>query len=243
MPLRDHFRPPLADHFNWEGVHGAWPTFMIQHLNQRLPDDFVAEPRVHLGSQFEGDIGTFEKDASISSEAREAQDNGSAIAWSPDTPVLTVETDFVEPSEYEVLVYDITRARRLVAAIAIVSPANKDRPEHRRAFVAKCAAMLQQQVSVSIVDIVTIRRFNLYAELMELIDRPDPAFGGDVPDLYAVTCQGRKADSRTFLDLCPFALRLGEPLPTLPIWLREDLTIPLDLNASYDDTCRMLRIR
>jgi hypothetical protein len=35
-----------------------------------------------------------------------------------------------------------------VAAIEIVSPANKDRPEHRRKFVAKCAALLQQGVSV-----------------------------------------------------------------------------------------------
>lgn len=48
-----------------------------------------------------------------------------------------------------------------MAAIEIVSPANKDRPEHRHAFVAKCAALLQNQVSVTIVDLVTTRGFYL----------------------------------------------------------------------------------
>ena len=38
--------------------------------------------------------------------------------------------------EYEVRVYDEKRHCRLVAAVEIVSPANKDRPEHRHAFVA-----------------------------------------------------------------------------------------------------------
>ncbi len=243
MSLRDHFRPPLADHFNWEGLHGAWPTYMIQHLNRVLPAEYVAEPRVHLGSRFEVDIGTFETEASEVSTPQEAGTNGTVAAWSPDAPVLTIETDLVEPSEYEVLVYDATRARRLVAAIEIVSPSNKDRPEHRRAFVAKCAALLQQQVSVSIVDIVTIRSFNLFADLMELIDRPDPAFGADAPDLYAVTCRGRRSGNRSYLDVCPFALKLGEALPTLPVWLSEEVKIPLDLQASYEDACQLLRIR
>jgi hypothetical protein len=31
-------------------------------------------------------------------------------------------------------------------------------------------------------------------------------------------------------------------LPTLPLWLTEDFAIPLDLEASYEQTCRDLRI-
>lgn len=37
-------------------------------------------------------------------------------------------------------------------------------------------------------------------------------------------------------------LTLGQPLPTLPLWLAENLAIPLDLEESYEDTCRTLRI-
>src|SRR5688572_657127 len=67
--------------------------------------------------------------------------------------------------EYEVRVYDAARGRRLVAAIEIVSQGNKDRPEKRDAYVGKCAALLQNGVAVSIIDVVTTRQFNLYGEL------------------------------------------------------------------------------
>src|ERR1051325_9248060 len=75
--------------------------------------------------------------------------------------------------EYEVRVYDSARGRRLVAAVELVSPSNKDRPETRRAFVAKCAPLLQQHVSVAIVDTVTSRDFNLYVELLSFLGRTD----------------------------------------------------------------------
>jgi hypothetical protein len=35
-----------------------------------------------------------------------------------------------------------------VAAIELVSPANKDRPEQRSQFTAQCAALLRQSVSL-----------------------------------------------------------------------------------------------
>jgi hypothetical protein len=78
--------------------------------------------------------------------------------------------------EYEVRVFDQRRARRLVAAVEIVSPANKDRAENRRAFVAKWAALLQHGVCVSVVDVITAHKFNLYTELLAMLDRSDPAF-------------------------------------------------------------------
>ena len=38
-------------------------------------------------------------------------------------------------------------------------------------------------------------------------------------------------------------LEIGQPLPTLPIWLKENWAISLDLDSSYEETCRTLRIR
>ena len=37
-------------------------------------------------------------------------------------------------------------------------------------------------------------------------------------------------------------LELGRPLPTLPLWLAENLAVPLELEPSYEETCRILRI-
>ena len=38
------------------------------------------------------------------------------------------------------------------------------------------------------------------------------------------------------------ARALGHPLPTLPLWLSEDLWVMLDLEPTYEDTCRVLHI-
>jgi hypothetical protein len=53
MPLRDHFHPPVSKRSSWEGFHGGWPMRIVAELAPRLPDGFVAEPRVHLGNYYE----------------------------------------------------------------------------------------------------------------------------------------------------------------------------------------------
>jgi hypothetical protein len=151
-------------------------------------------------------------------------------------------TDLPEQAEYAVRVYHREGGRRLVAAVEIVSPANKDRPEHRAAFVAKCAALLQQLVSVTIIDLVTTRNFNLYGELLGLIGRSDPSLGADPPPLYAVACRTTKKGEAWLLEAWAHALALGQPLPTLPLWLADNLAVPLELEDCYEETCRILRI-
>ena len=52
---------------------------------------------------------------------------------------------------------------------------------------------------------------------------------------------GREEESQQ-LQLWPAPLALGQPLPTLPLWIASDLSVPLDLEASYRATCADLRI-
>lgn len=35
---------------------------------------------------------------------------------------------------------------------------------------------------------------------------------------------------------------MGQPLPTLPLWLGRELVVPLDLESSYEQTCHDLWI-
>ena len=111
-------------------------------------------------------------------------------AWAPPQPTFDVAVDLPEQDEYEVRVYDTQRHRRLVSAVEIISPSNKDRPEHRRAFVAKCAALLQQRVSDSLVDLVTTRRFNLYVDLLEMLGQADPSLGSCTPQAAVRRAKG-----------------------------------------------------
>ncbi len=243
MPLRDHFRAPVWKRASWEGFHGMWPATIVQQLSRELPPEFTAEPRTHLGSYFEIDVCAYEEQSGPVVGASSHVSGGSATAtWSPPAPTLALETDLSEQYDYEVLIYDQSRGRVLVAAVEIVSPANKDRADNRRAFVAKCAALLQQRVCVSIVDVVTTRQFNPYAELLNLIGQVDPSFGSELPPIYAATCRGTKVGQRPRLEMWAYPLTVGSGLPILPIWLRDDLAVSLDLEASYEETCRALRI-
>jgi hypothetical protein len=242
MPLRDHFRPPVSKRASWEGFHGQWPAMIVQHLNLVLPEGYVAEPRVHLVPYFEIDVSAFER-AQPQTTTAAAGEGGVAIAsWSATQPLLDVEADWPDQYEYEVLIFDQERDRRLVAAVELVSPANKDRPESRRALVTKCATLLRQGIGIALVDLVTIRQFNLYAELLEWIGQHDPSLGDEPPPTYAASLRFQKPARRTHLQTWPYPLVVGQPLPTLPLWLSADHSVPLDLEASYEDTCRMLRI-
>ena len=60
MPLRDHFRSPVGKQASWEGFYATWPTCIVQQLRKLLPTGFVAEPRVHLGTLVEIDVGALE---------------------------------------------------------------------------------------------------------------------------------------------------------------------------------------
>jgi hypothetical protein len=241
MPLRDHFRPPLSKRASWEGFHGQWPAMIVQRLSPVLPNGYIAEPRVHLGPYFEIDVTAFER---AQPQTAAAGDGGgvATAAWSATRPLLDIEADWPDQYEYEVLIFDQERERRLVAAVELVSPANKDRPESRRALVTKCAALLRQGVGLALVDLVTVRRFNLYAELLAWIGQHDPSLGEEPPPTYAAALRFQKAARRTRLQTWPHPLVVGQSLPTLPLWLSADRSVPLDLEASYEDTCRLLRL-
>ena len=242
MPLRDHFRPPVDDIVSWEEIHSQWPAVIVQSLRKRLPPGYVAGPRVHAGSQVEIDVAAFEKVEDVSWKHDGGNGGVAVAAWAPPAPSVAVETTLPDFDEYEVRIYDARRGRRLVAAIEIVSPANKDRPEHRNLFIGKCVALLQKGISVSIVDLVTVRQFNLYTELLTFIGHQDPTMGAEPSPLYAATCRCIEKDKRTILQAWSHTLVFGQLLPTLPLWLSADLVVPLELEASYENACRDLGI-
>jgi hypothetical protein len=240
MLLRDHFHSPVNDKHRWDAVHGQWPGEIVRTLFDLLPDGYVAEPKIHHGSPFEVDVSMLEEDDRL--PFSEEGEGGTAMLTAL-TPTLTVSADLSELDEYEIQVYDIERERRLVAAIEIVSPANKDRPDTREQFISKVDALLRQDVCVSIIDIVTRYQTNLYAELLARHGESDPRLGNSRAGLYAVTLFGRKPKKQpTVLDLWCFPLTLGQKLPVIPMWLSQKLHIELPLEPSYQEVCRLLRI-
>ncbi len=241
MPLHDHFVEPMASRWPWATVHSHWITFLCDALNQQLlPSGYHALSSVHLGGLAQIDVSAFAEQNGLVAGNR----NGVATVatWAPPQPPLVASMDFADADLFEVEVYAQTGGHRLVAAIELVSPANKDRPGHRRGFAAKCAALLRENISLIVVDIITERHANLHAELMDLCQLNLPTDGVAQEGIYAIAYRGVKTDTGMQLEAWPGRVALGEALPLLPLWLAVDLAIPLDLEQSYRRACDSLRL-
>src|SRR5262249_8090396 len=117
---------------------------------------------------------------------------------------------------------------------------NKGRPAERNAFVSKCAAFVQQGVGLMAVDVVTSRRASLHRDLLARVspETPEQADG----DLFAAAYRPVSREKQPTLEVWYEPLTLGRPLPTLPLWIRGGFSLPLDLEATYEHTCRKLRL-
>jgi hypothetical protein len=245
MPLRDHFHPPLRNRLGWTTLHSAWASFIANSLNDRwLPPQYVAGEHTHAG-RLEIDIAAWEETEAATPPAAGVNGGPSvatlpAPAWAPPMPALSFDAAF--PDAFEVRVFNNAQGQQLVGVIELVSPSNKDRPEERQAFAAKCAGFLAQGVSVVVVDIVTERLANLHNEISRLVNAPDAA---DMPaevSLYAAAYRPVLRGEKPMIDIWTEPLAVGSPLPTMPLRLIGDLFVPVELDATYEETCRRRRL-
>ncbi len=234
MNLLDHHHLPVSEALPWTSFHARWAGFLADDLNPLLPPHHFADSQVRR--QIEIDVTVIE---SIREAAAQAGKPAWTPAWVP--PPAPVATPFtVETDETEARVYSLgSDGRRLVAAVELVSPANKDRPETRAAFVTKCERLLQQGVGLVVVDTVTSQHFNLHNELMDRIGQPDGRLTGH---LYAASYRAVGGDGVGELQAWPHPLALGQPMPTLPLWLYGGLCVPARLQETYAETCRKVRM-
>lgn len=245
MPLRDHFHRPMTDECDWTTLHGTWITTILQRLNAGvLPDPFVSRSFVHLGSQVEVDVSALERQGRPATFGPpNGHPGGVAVApavYTPPPPAASEEVGFTAPDLFEVRLYRGSGGWKLVAAVELVSEANKDRAEHRRAFAVKCGSYLQAGVSVVVVDVVTNRSGDLHGELAELLGFP--ARPASPTGLSAVAYKVVRAGARPRLDIWYETLGVGDDLPTVPLWLAPDTAVPLELELTYAAAFQSLRL-
>jgi hypothetical protein len=210
-------------------------------LNRILPERYIAEEFVSAGSS-EIDVAAYEQPVAITPPAA---GNGPVATlqpklWSPPQPAATFTATF--PSDFEIRVFGLRGGRTLVAAIELISPANKDRPENRRAFATKCASFLYRGISLVVVDIVTDRRANLHNETMDLMAVADETLRLPMePPLYAVAYRPVQRNDHAEIDLWKSTFAVGDQLPTLPLRLRGDDFVPVEFETAYMDVLRRRR--
>jgi hypothetical protein len=247
MPLRDHFRTPQGTRLPWESIHSGWIGEIAGRLNELLPNDYVALDRMRIDGGLEIDIGVAEgdKDESPVESPGTNGRTGTALAtaravYTP--PPATGNSPFDFPDVAEVRVFTNRGEGKLVGAIELVSPGNKDRDAKHEAFVAKCLDYLAAGACVVVIDVVTERRANLHNEIVRRIGAPaDVELPGE-SHLYAVTYRPVVRKDQPELDLWVDTLTLGELLPTMPLRLFDDYFVPVELERTYTEACRRRKL-
>jgi hypothetical protein len=240
MPLLDHFHGPLDERYPWESFHSGWATRIADQLSERVPPDFMVAEHTHAGNNVEIDVATFQEWTATSRPAASGTATATAPAWAPCAPACVIPATFIET--FEVRVFSTLAGLTLVAAIELVSPGNKDRPEERLAFATKCASYLHQGVSLILIDIVTSRRANLHNETMRLLSGGASLEMPASTNLYAVAYRPVLREGRPEIDVWPATFGVGQPLPELPLRLTGDLFVPVDFEAAYQEACRKRRL-
>jgi hypothetical protein len=242
MPLRDHFHPPLHPVRHWGSFLATWAVTLADSLNgDLLPKHHYAE--IHLSGVAARELDL--RAPLAPSVVVEHSDEPTAAAaslegWAPPTPVVIIPTVFAR--DFEVLVFQSDSTRNPVAVIELAGPADKEGCPQRLAFATKCASYLYRGVSLIVVDIVTNRQAPLHKDILQLLDQSQRDLFPSNPDLYGVAFRPIIREEATQIDIWPHVLAVGQALPVLPLWLRGDLCLPIDLETTYAESCRRLRI-
>jgi hypothetical protein len=230
MPLRNAYG--LTDHWKpWFGFNLGWACQMLERLNLTvLSPDYCAQ--LDVFNPWE-DMSHFEAvpDHTIS---QVVPDRGF-----PPLPVLSTPAAFVDPGFHDLKVrYEGTG--RWAALVAITHPEYILTEHGRRAFVSKCARWLQRGTNV--VAINTCAPADLHGELTSLLGCASEMAWESPTGLSAVAYRVARQKDRLRFDAWPYSLAVGEHLPTVPLWLEADLAVPLDLEMTFINTCKSLRI-
>lgn len=251
MPLYDHFRGPIARR-PWESFHGRWAYAIADDLNRRLPKKYVADAPMHLGSSVSADVAEYERLGEHEQHNGELSSNGNggggvAIAtetqtetYAPPTTTLSMPANF--PTELRVEVRDTSENYRLVGVIELVSTSNKKELSEREQFAAKCLSYLGKGIGLVVIDIVTVRLWNLHNVMIHLAGLEEKFLMPDDPPLYVTAYRPVHRKKEDLIDLWMWPLAVGSALPAVPLALKAFGCVRLDLEATYREACERSRI-
>ncbi len=227
MPLHD-----WTERAGWEGMHHLWITELLRWVKPRLPAGYRAyigaAPLLAVGAPSERPdvaVRTWPGDQPNGAEEALPVHTGEEAAIEPDVEVAVAALD---PGTALLVEY----YGRLVSAVELVSPRNKDRPVARAAYLSRYAGYLLEAVHLLLIDVH--RRplaFSFADEIAQVMGMPRPA----CPAPYAVSYRVGEpaATGGRLLAVWQRPLAIGAPLPGLPLPLTIDIAVPVDLEQTY----------
>ncbi len=217
----------------FNGLHIIWQNELLYWLQPRLPEGY----RAYLGSVPAITLDTL---TNGHSDPTGGQPDLSVRNWQPDpSRVAAAVADPMAPDLEALAVFEmdpqtavhIDYHGQLIAAIEIVSPRNKDRPESRERYLRRYEGYIRQGVHLMLLDVLPKPIGFSFAEALEAnIGFPQ----GLCPTPFACSYRvGEPVPEGTIMAVWRRPLAVGGVLPTLPLPLTVHVAVSVDLEHTY----------
>jgi hypothetical protein len=232
MSMHDWKRVPAGI---FHAFHHRWIDAISDTLNAGLlPSSYYALPE-QLATRFGPDVLTLQHQETAEADETEAANNGPATATMarPKTRfVVESESEVFRQKKFSVAVRHVS-GDRLVSMVEIVSPGNKAGKKPFAAFIDKACSLLEQRIHLLIIDpfAPTARDPNgIHSAIWEAMQGESFSIPGDKPlTIVSYECE---VITRAYIE--PIAV--GDHLPDMPLFLKEDDWISVPLDKTYDTT-------
>jgi hypothetical protein len=224
MPLHD-----WSDDRGWDSLHLVWQNQLLDWIQPRLPPGY----RAYLGSVPGLTIGVpnGRPDLGVRNwRATPPEPPRPAVVDEPDLEVLT--TLMLDPDR----AVHIDRHGQLVAAVELVSPRNKDRPDSRERSTRRYYGYLHQGVHLLLIDVLPHPIGFSFADAVAAdvgLEQPP------CPVPFAVSFRvGEPLPEGTYVAVWRRPMAVGQPLPTIPLALTVHDAVLIDLEHTYREAAR-----
>jgi Protein of unknown function (DUF4058) len=228
MPLHE-----WADRPGWEGMHHLWISELLRWVKPRLPAGY----RAYIGSAPLLAVGAPAERPDVRVHQVPVIPDGDALEH-PSVTSIPTEAELEPEVEVAVATLDpgtallVERQGRLVSAVELVSPRNKDRPSAREAYLARYLGYLLESVHLLLVDVhrrpVGFSFADRIAAELSIAREALPA-----PSAVSYRVGEPAATGGRYLAIWPRALSPGASLPTLPLPLGVGSSVTVDLERTY----------
>jgi hypothetical protein len=228
MPLHE-----WTDRKDWEGFHTLWLTELLRWIKPRLPAGY----RAYIGSPPTLAVGAPAARPDVI--VRERPDDRAAEPAATPAELPAGDGELAAP-DVEVAVFalepglalQIERQGRLVAAVELISPRNKDRPLARDTYLARYLAYLLEGVHFLVVDVhrrpLNFSFADRIAQELQIRQSPTPP-----PVALSYRVGEIAATGGCLLAIWRRPLEAGQQLPVLQLALGVDLQVGVDLEKTY----------
>jgi hypothetical protein len=228
MPLHD-----WTDRSGWVGMRHLWITELLRWVKPRLPAGYRAyigsAPIVAVGAP-EGrpDVGVHRLEDTHSIEKGSSNSGGPLASGEVSEPEIEVAVFTLDPGTS----LFVEKQGRLIAAIELIAPRNKDRDSSRETYRARYLSYLHEAVNLLLVD---VHRRPIGFSFADRIAAELSIDRAPLPPPFAVSYRVGEpaATGGRYLAIWERTLTPGCTLPILPLPLDVHTEVRVDLERIY----------